>query len=121
MASVQQAGNYRIYLESPRGNRKLVGSGDSYWWGPGGSPDGIPANTPDTWNFLPLSGDAGGPGYKIVVTLTPGAVGSLDASDCNMMLPVQVGGNMQNLGNSAHTQGIGNDNFTATLAMQRKA
>ena len=116
MGSAQIGGSLRVYIESPSGVRKLVASNDMYWWGPGGSSDGTIANTPEKWNFLPKSNIRGGPGYKIVLSASVGTGATADASDMAMVLPVEINGSQQYVGNSAHAAGIGNDNFTATLA-----
>lgn len=121
MASAQINGTYKVYIESPKGTRKLCGSNLAYWWGPGGSSDGTIANTPEKWNFLEPSAHVGGPGYKIVVTLTAGGAATADASDGAMVLPVIVNGQKDSVGNSAHASGIGNDNFSVTLASADKA
>jgi len=114
MASAQMSGVYRIYVENPSGQRKLIKSAPNYWWGPGGSPDGAIANTPEKWNYLPLSPIVCGPGYKIVVTYE-GATGTTDASDAVWIIPVNVNGTQQSVGNSASAGGLGNDNFTVDL------
>ena len=41
MVSAQCPGRYNIYIESPGGAKKLVASASSYWWGPGGSSEGV--------------------------------------------------------------------------------
>ncbi len=112
MVSAQIAGTYKIYIEAPSGSRRLVSSANAYWWGPGGSSDAAIANTPEKWNTLPLSADIGGPGYRIVFTVTAGAAATMDASDGAMVVPVFVNGTQQNVGNDDHASGVGNDNFT---------
>lgn len=114
MVSAQLKGTYRIYIENPSGVRKLVAAASSYWFAPGGSSDGTIANTPNTWNELPLSKDAGAGGYKIVVTYQ-GAAGTTDASDGVWVIPVNVNGNQQTIGNPAAAGGMGNNNFNADL------
>lgn len=116
MASAQIAGNYAIYIENPSGARRLVQRANAYWWGPGGSADGAVGNTPEKWNVLPPSADVGGPGYKIVVTLTAGSAATSDASDGAWIVPVIVNGTLQTFGNDDHASGVGNDNFTVTLS-----
>jgi hypothetical protein len=116
MVSAQINGTYRLYIENPQGRREPAGSGLAYWWGPGGSSEGVIANTPEKWNFLPLSKHTGGPGYKILLTLTAGANATADASDGVMVLPVLINGTQAQLGNSAHATGIGTDEFTVTRA-----
>jgi hypothetical protein len=73
-------------------------------------------DTPEKWNYLPLSVDAGSGGYKIVVTLTAGAGATLDASDAVWIIPIQVNGQAQSIGNSTNASGLGNNNFTVDLA-----
>jgi hypothetical protein len=114
MVSAQLAGVYRVYVENPSGARQLIKSAPNYWWGPGGSSDGTIANTPEKWNYLPLSGVRCGPGYKIVVTYE-GAAGTTDASDAVWIVPVSVNGSQQTVGNSAAAGGLGNNNFTVDL------
>ena len=116
MVSAQVNGTYKVYIESPSGARRLQKSAVAYWWSPGGSSEGVIANTPEKWNFLQLCPDVGGPGYKLIITLTAGANATIDASDGAMALPVVVNGSPQMLGNSAHASGLGNDNFAVALA-----
>lgn len=114
MASAQLAGTYRIYVENPSGRRELVASAPGYYFAPGGSPDGVIANTPEKWNHLPLSPITCGSGYKIVFTYE-GAAGTTDASDAVWVIPVNVNGTQQTVGNSAAAGGLGNSNFTVDL------
>ena len=111
MVSAQVPGNLKLYIRAPSGSRRLVASGDIYWFSPGGSSDGVIANTPEKWNFLPASADVGGPGYTLLVTFTVGTAATLDISDAAWVLPVIVNGNTQNIGNPAHASGLGNDSF----------
>ena len=115
MVSAQIPGVYRVYIENPSGARKLIKSASAFWWGPGGSSEGVIANTPEKWNILPRSSVVGGPGYKIIVTIE-GSAATSDASDGVMNLPVVVNGQLQTIGNSAAAGGIGNNNFSVTLA-----
>lgn len=116
MVSAQVAGAYKIYIVKPDGSRRQVASASNYWFGPGGSSEGVIANTPEKWNFLPLSQWVGGAGYKLLITLTAGAAKTVDASDGAMQLPIVVNGQPTIIGNSAHASGIMNDNFTVTQA-----
>jgi hypothetical protein len=115
MVSAQINGTYAVYIENPAGQRRLVKSALAYWFGPGGSSEGAIANTPEKWNFLPVSADAGSGGYKIVVTLTAGAAAISDASDGAWSIPIVVNGSAQTIGNPAHASGLGNANFTTDL------
>lgn len=112
MVSAQITGTYKVYIQSPRGARKLVKSAASYWWGPGGSSDGAVANTPEKWNFLDLSAHIGGSGYQLVFVIVAGAAATTDASDGVMIFPVVVNGEAQFVGNDDAAGGVGNDNFT---------
>jgi len=116
MVSAQINGTYKIYIESPNGSRRLQKSAMAYWWGPGGSSEGVIANTPEKWNTLGLCPDVGGPGYKLIIMLVSGAAKTADASDGAMTLPIVVNSMPQIIGNSAHASGIGNDNFTIVQA-----
>lgn len=115
MASAQEPGNLRIVVANPSGKEEQVASNAIYWFGPGGSADGVIQNTPEKWNHLPLSSVVGGPGYKIRIYATTGA-DTLDASDSACVLPVNVNGNQDSIGNSAHVGGLGTANFTVTKA-----
>ena len=114
MVSAQIPGLYRIYVVAPSGASKLIIPAPAYWFAPGGSSEGVVANTPEKWNFLPLSGHRGTGGYKIVITLQ-GVAATSDASDGAWMIPIFVNGSQQTIGNPAHAAGLGNDNFTVDL------
>lgn len=115
MASAQIGGQYSIYVANPAGVQKLVYSAAAYWWGPGGSSVGVIANTPEKWNYLPLSPWKGGSGYRIIVTLSAGAAATSDASDGVWIVPLLVNGQAQTFGNIAAAGGLGNSNFTGEL------
>jgi len=127
MASLQEPGTLSVYIVAPSGSRRLVKAASAAWWSPGGSADGVVANTPEKWNFLPLSADTGGSGYTIEFEFTASAADGIDASDCAFQLPVLVNGNQQTVGNTAHTAGSNGDSFTVdftfadytTVASQR--
>jgi len=115
MTSLQEPGNLSVFVVAPSGNRKQIKSASVAWWSPGGSPDGVPTNTPEKWNYLPLSNHRGGPGYSIVFEYTPAAVDGVDASDCFFQIPIMVNGNPEILGNSANAAGLGSNAFTVDL------
>lgn len=120
MASLRAPGVYSIYMENPAGTRRLVKSANAAYWNCAnlGSADGSISTTatPEKWNLLPLSGDTGGPGYKIVITYTASTATTLDASDCVGIIPVMVNGSMQTIGiNGGGGGGLGNSNFTSVL------
>lgn len=121
MASAQIPGTYNIYIVAPSKARRLVYSGGAYASGPGGSSDGVVANTPEKWNTLPLSADMGGPGYSIEFTLVVGTGATSDASDAVWSIPIQVNGQAQMIGNDQAAGGLSNDNFTADLANADRA
>lgn len=115
MVSAQIPGTMNIYIRSPAGQEKLQYSMSQYAFGPGGSSEGTgPANTPEKWNFLPISADTFGPGYVIILkVVTAGA--TMDASDSVAQLPLVCNGVPQYVGNSANAAGLGNNNFTVEL------
>jgi len=115
MASAQEPGRLDVYIKAPSGNRQKVYGAAIEWWAPGGSPDGVPANTPEKWNFLPLSPIRGTAGYMIEFEFTAPAVDGIDASDCSFQIPVMVNGNPEIIGNSAHAAGKGSDAFSVDL------
>jgi len=114
MVSAQLTGTYRLYIENTQGVRRLVAANGSYWWSPGGSSEGAVANTPEKWNYLPLSRDVGKGGYKIVITYQ-GAAGTTDASDGFWSVPIVCNGNAESFGNIAHANGLMTNNFTAEV------
>lgn len=117
MVSAQVGGQLNLYIESASGTRILKASHPIYWYGPGGSSDGVIANTPEKWNTILASGQGGRPGSKIVVEFIPGANATLDISDAVWILPVVVNNQEQAVGNSAAAGGIGNSNFTNTYTI----
>jgi len=117
MVSAQVGGQLNIYVESASGTRVLKSSHPIYWYGPGGSSDGVIANTPEKWNALYAQGVGGAPGSKIVFEFIAGANATLDISDAVWILPVVVNGQEQAVGNSAAAGGIGNSNFTNTYTI----
>jgi hypothetical protein len=121
MASAQIAGVYSIYIVAPSGNRRLIKSAANYVCAPGGSPDGVIANTPEKWSYLPLSNEQGSAGYSIEFTLTAGANATSDASDAIWVLPITVSGQAQTIGNDQSAGGMGNSNFTVDLANADRA
>jgi len=112
MASLQEPGVLSIYIVAPSGARRLVKAANSAWWSPGGTADGVVANTPEKWNFLPLSPHRGSGGYALVFEFTAAGADGIDASDCAFQLPVMVNGNLVQIGNTAHTASSQTDNFT---------
>lgn len=124
MASGRMAGIYRLYIESPTGERKLVKSADSAYWNVSGlgSADGTISTTatPEKWNYLPLSQHAGASGYKIVMTLEASTADSIDASDCVALIPIQVNNQSETLGIPGGN-GLGTNNFTAELSASDSA
>ena len=116
MVSAQVKGAYRVYIVAPDGTSKLVSSGSNYFFAPGGSSEGVIANTPEKWNFLPLSPIIGGAGYQLLVTLEAGAAATVDASDGAINLPIIVNGQSLIIGNSAHASGMMDKHFTVTQA-----
>lgn len=115
MASVQEPGSLEVVVRKPDGSFKSIKKAAVSWWGPGGSADGVPANTPEKWNFLPMSNWICGPGTTIEFHYTAAAADGIDASDCSFQLPIEVNGNATTLGNSAHAAGLGNDAFVVDL------
>jgi hypothetical protein len=119
MASGRYAGQYRIFIESPSGTRKQVASANSNWFNVSGlgSPDGVISTTatPEKQNYLPLSADRGSAGYSIVLEVEGTTTDGIDASDCVMLLPVEVNGHQEIIG-LAGGNGINSNNFTADLA-----
>lgn len=121
MASGRAPGIYSLYIENPSGARRLVKSANAAYWNVAnlGSSDGTISTsaTPEKWNVLPLSQDAGASGYKIVLTYKASSATTLDISDCVGIVPVMVNGSMQTIGiNGGGGGGLGNDNFTSVLA-----
>lgn len=116
MASAQISGQYIVTIQNPAGKEIQVLSGSNALLGPGGSPDGAIANTPEKWTYFPLSADVAGPGYRINFYVIPGAGATLDASDAAIVFPVQVNGAQQTLGNSAAAGGLANENFEVNIA-----
>lgn len=112
MASAQEAGLLTVSIRAPSGSEKVVKSASSAWWSPGGSADGVVANTPEKWNFLPLSPHRGAGGYELVFKFTAAGADGIDASDCAFQLPVMVNGNLITVGNTAHTASSNTEYFT---------
>lgn len=119
MASGRLEGIYRLYIENPAGARRLVKSADHTWWNVSGlgSPDAVMSTTatPEKWNFLGLSADAGAGGYSIVLTAELTVSDGSDISDSVGIIPVMVNGTMQSIG-IAGGNGLGNSNFTADVS-----
>ena len=115
MVSAYAKGTYRMYIQAPSGARRLVRGAPAYWWCLTGSSEGVVAQTSEKWNFLPLSNIVGTAGYSIVVTYEGTAV-TFDASDGVWIIPLEVNGQAQTIGNSANASGLGNNNFTVDLA-----
>lgn len=121
MASAQIAGQYKIFLHKPDGTERLVASNNAYWFGPGGASESTPANTPEKWNYLPLSADVGGPGYSIVIKVNPGSAATVGGDDSFMSLPIVVNGNAQSIGADLSPAGLGNDNFAVDVSWNAQA
>lgn len=115
MVSAQIPGVVRIYGKGTDGRTILLSSASVYWFGPGGSSDATIANTPEKWNFLPLSPVTCGPGTSLVVTFQPGGAATTDASDGTWQLPVRVNGIDTVVGNAANATGTMTDAFTTDL------
>lgn len=93
MASAALAGSVlKIYAVSPEGHRFLVAQGVTEYWGPGGSPDGVIANTPEKWAFIPLSSMTLTTGWKIIPTVIIATADGMDASDGAWQVPVVIRG-----------------------------
>jgi len=105
----------------PDKSRKLVYSGAAYSSGPGGSSDGTIANTPEKWNSMNISNDVSGPGYSIEFDINVGTGATSDASDAVWVIPIQVNGQAQTIGNDQAAGGLGNDNFVVDLANADRA
>lgn len=119
MASGRLEGIYRLYIENPSGARRLVKGADALWWNCSGlgSADGTISTTatPEKWNFLPLSKDAGTSGYSIVLTAELTVSDGSDISDSVGVIPVSVNGVQQSIG-IAGGNGLGNSNFIADIS-----
>jgi hypothetical protein len=114
MVSAQSPGNYKIYVTSPAGVRKLVAQMGSSTFGPGGSVDGVIANTPEKWSYLPLSPFRLAGGYKVEFVYQ-GAANAIDVSDSAISIPCIINGNADTIGNSAHATGIITAAFTTEM------
>lgn len=118
MASGRLEGIYRLYIESPTGQRKLVKSASEAWWNCSnlGSADGVISTTatPEKWNFLPASSVMGGPGYSIVLTVELTVSDGSDISDSVGIIPVVVNGQVETIGIPGGN-GLGNFNFTTDV------
>jgi len=82
----------KLYAVSPEGHRHLIGQGSTEFWGAGASPDGVIANTPDKWAFLPLSPLVLTTGWKIILTCILGTADGMDVSDGAWNIPVTIRG-----------------------------
>lgn len=88
MASAQEPGLIRLYIEQQDGTRTPVFTMRSEEAGPGGAPDHVVSANTDKWRFV---NKRNAPiivrGDKLVVTFTADAADTLDGSDCVMSIP----------------------------------
>ena len=102
MVSAQIPGRLRFYRKTPEGNRILLFEGDIQQLGPGGSSEGVIANTPEKWVFIPAQRRADKvmlPNDHLVATYEAAAGATTDASDGAVVLPLTLnGGTPLNLG-----------------------
>jgi len=120
MVSAQMVGEYSFFGITPSGREIKLFGASSYFCGPGGSSEGVIANTPEKWNILPLQPQRFGPGSKFVIKFY-GTAATTDASDSAMQIPLVINGQPAIIGNSAHATGIIAQGFTVTLAAADEA
>ena len=88
MVSAQVAGTYLFYAKSPEGQRIPLLSGRNAVLGPGGSSEGVIANTPEKWANVSVRGPVMTDGWELIAVLNPDGAKTIDASDCNWAIPV---------------------------------
>lgn len=93
MASAPLAASLvKLYAVSPEGHRHLIAQGVTEYWGPGGSPDAVIANTPEKWAYVPLSPLVLTTGWKVMLSCILGSADGMDVSDGAWQVPVTIRG-----------------------------
>ncbi len=95
MASAVVVGGalFKIYAVNPMGSRNLVAQGETTYWGAGKSPDGVIANSPEKWAYIPLSPLVLTGGWKVLPTVTIHVTADgMDVSDGAWQIPVTIKG-----------------------------
>jgi len=91
MASAQAPGKLRFYRQTATGSRVFLFGNDVAALGPSGSSDGTIASTPEKWTFIPAltaQNKVLRAGDKLLVTYEPNAGVTIDASDCEFVIPI---------------------------------
>ena len=88
MASAQEPGIVKLYVEKPSGARFPVFNMRTEEAGPGGAPDHVVSANTDKWRFQPVVGGVIDRGDKLVMTVTLDASDGIDVSDCVFSIPI---------------------------------
>jgi hypothetical protein len=91
MASVQVQGKLRFYRQTATGSKVFLFGNSIAALGPSGSTDGTIQSTPEKWSFVPLQNAPQKvlqAGDRLVVTLETSEAKTLDASDCEFVIPI---------------------------------
>jgi hypothetical protein len=121
MGTTQLPGSIRLGVRSASGQTVWTKQGTAYWFGPGGSSGATPANTPEKWNVLGVSGVGGKAGSSLVVEVTASSSQTLNTTDTFWNLPVVVNGAVQYLQSPTTTAAMANDNFVVDQALAATA
>ena len=89
MASAQEPSLIKVYLVEPNGKRYKVYEDRVENVGFGGSADGTIAKDPDTWKVVSVNPNVTAyGGWKVIMTATLDSADGVDASDCQILIPV---------------------------------
>lgn len=88
MASAQEPGLVKLYVEKPNGLRYKVLEMRTEEAGPGGAPDHVVSANTDKWRFLARQGGQIERGDKFILAVVLDASDGLDVSDCVYSIPV---------------------------------
>ena len=106
MVSAAAPGKVLFYMKSPQGNKALMLQAITAETGPGGSSEGVIANTPEKWMLVPVTSAPTKDGYfyggcELEITFIPDANVTLDISDARFNIPLtRSNGTLQVLGNN---------------------
>jgi len=95
MVSAQINGRYLIYIENTSGMRMKVMDVRAGLVGPGGSSEGVIANTPEKWSFVPLQGgNLNMGGYKLIIAVIADAAATTSATAVKhaWQIPITIAG-----------------------------
>ncbi len=88
MASVQEPGIVRLYIEKPNGTRYKVFEMRTEESGPGGAPDHVVSANTDKWRPQPRVGGTIERGDKLIMSVVLDASDGIDVSDCVFSIPI---------------------------------